>query len=240
MRWWWLVCLLVLPTAARAQALNFDITAPLIAVTTGFTGANLVLFGSVDGDGDIVVTLRAPDQPTTVRRKDRVLGIWINRGSVHYTAVPGYYAIATSRPLEEVTRPETLARLRLGVEHLPLEARPHTQDPAVFRAALIRNKQAAGLFASAPSEVVMRGPRLFRADLSLPANTPVGTYQASVYLFRNGQVVGAQQTPVIVTKLGVSADIVDFARDHALIYGLLAVAIAVLAGWLAHLAFRKG
>ncbi|MDX2104640.1 MAG: hypothetical protein EAZ99_14135 [Alphaproteobacteria bacterium] len=236
---WVLALLLCLPVAARAQSLAFDITAPLIAVTTGFTGAEVVVFGAIDSEGDLIVTLRAPDQRVTVRRKARVLGLWLNREAVEYPAVPGYYAIAATRPVEEIARPETLARHRLGLDNLVLESRSPGSDGAAFRAALIRTKQAAGLFPTGVDSVLMRGPRLFRATLVLPANTPVGTYQANVFLFRNGQVVGAQQTPVIVSKVGASAEIVEFAREYAILYGLLAVAFAVLAGWLADLVFRK-
>ena len=46
--------------------------------------------------------------------------------------------------------------------------------------------------------------------------------------------------PLFVSKIGVEAFVFDLARQHAVYYGLIAIAIALMAGWLAHLAFRKG
>jgi hypothetical protein len=62
----------------------------------------------------------------------------------------------------------------------------------------------------------------------------------NVYLLREGRLIGAQTTPLLVSKLGTSAEIVSLAQEHALAYGVGAVAIAVLAGWLASLPFRRG
>jgi hypothetical protein len=61
----------------------------------------------------------------------------------------------------------------------------------------------------------------------------------SVYLFRNGQVTGAQTTPLLVSQSGVSADIQDFADRRSLLYGFVAVALAVVAGWLGSFLFRR-
>src|ERR1700724_3696361 len=63
---------------ARAQALVADLTSHLIAITTGFTGASVVLFGATDGPGDVIVAVRGPEREMTVRRKRRVAGIWAN------------------------------------------------------------------------------------------------------------------------------------------------------------------
>jgi hypothetical protein len=43
-----------------------------------------------------------------------------------------------------------------------------------------------------------------------------------------------------VKKTGIGARIYDLAHRHAALYGLLAVAIAILAGWGASAAFRRG
>ena len=76
------VFLLVLgltPRNTYAQdGLIADMSDHLIAITTGFTGADVLLFGAVDEDSSIVVTIRGPEQNILVRRKSRVAGVWIN------------------------------------------------------------------------------------------------------------------------------------------------------------------
>src|SRR6202023_4241618 len=70
--------LLIWAPPTRAEALIADLTSHLIAITTGFTGASVVLFGATDGPGDVIVAVRGPDREMTVRRKRRVAGIWAN------------------------------------------------------------------------------------------------------------------------------------------------------------------
>jgi uncharacterized protein (TIGR02186 family) len=225
--------------AARGQALVADLTNHLIAITTGFTGTEVVLFGAIEGEGDVIVVVRGPESSIEVRRKERTLGVWLNRSDMTFAEVPSFYSIASTRPIEQLARPEVLNRYRIGVEHLALEPIDPTDQVDQFRQALIRNKQREGLFPTAVGTVTFVGSRLFRTTVAFPANVPTGSYQVSVFLMRNGQVQGAQTTPLLVSQLGLSADIVDFAYRRATLYGLIAVLVAAMAGWLGSVAFRR-
>ncbi len=71
--------LALLATQSRAQqSLVSDISSHRIGITSSFTGTELLLFGALGEAGDVVVVVRGPDQKVTVRRKERVAGIWIN------------------------------------------------------------------------------------------------------------------------------------------------------------------
>jgi uncharacterized protein (TIGR02186 family) len=224
---------------ACAQALVADLTNHLIAITTGFTGTEVVLFGAIDGDGDVIVVVRGPETPVEVRRKERTAGIWLNRSDMTFADVPSFYSIASTRPIEQLARPEVLERYHVGVDRLGLEPVDPTDQVEQFRQALIRNKQREGLFPTSVGTVTFVGSRLFRTTVTFPSNVPTGSYQVAVFLMRNGQVQGAQTTPLLVSQLGLSADIVDFAYRRALLYGCIAVFVAAVAGWLGSVAFRR-
>jgi uncharacterized protein (TIGR02186 family) len=239
-----LVCLIVAAltvSSARAQPLVFDLSSHLIAITTGFSGTELLLFGATEGEGDVIVTLRGPETTTVVRKKSRVAGIWINTERMAFTGVPAFYRVASSRPVDQVAPPALRARHQIGFENLRLA--PPSDRPAhevqVFRAGLLRNQEARGLYASEIGRVTFLGPRLFRTRVVLPANVPPGAYTAEVLLVRNGQVIAAQTTPMFVSKVGLGADVYEFAHRHAALYGILAILLAVLSGWGAGVAFRK-
>src|ERR1700732_514544 len=114
--------LLIWAPPTRAEALIADLTSHLIAITTGFTGASVVLFGATDGPGDVVVTVRGPDREMTVRRKSRIAGIWVNSQEVTFANVPSFYFVAASRSLEEIVSPGAAALYRLGVASLEMKA----------------------------------------------------------------------------------------------------------------------
>jgi uncharacterized protein (TIGR02186 family) len=225
----------------RAEGLVADLTSHLIAITTGFTGASVVLFGATDGPGDVVVAVRGPEREVTVRRKNRIAGIWVNTQEVTFANVPSFYAVAASHPIEEILSPAAAALYRLGVVNLKLEA--ETPAPSVvvdaFRAALERTQQQAGLFVNQMGKVDFLGERLFRTTIAFPSNVPTGTYLVEVFLVRDKDVVSGQTTPLVVSKVGVDAAVFEFSGRQPGFYGAIAVLTAVVAGWLASLPFRS-
>lgn len=228
-------------TVGRGQALVADVSQHLIAITTGFTGTEVVLFGAVDEEGgDVAVVVTGPRRSITVRRKDRVAGIWINRVSVTFRNVPGFYAVATSRPLKNIVEPAVLGRHEIGVDNLVI--RPVGTLPAdtihEFRQSLIRNMKKANLFQENQDQVTFLGERLFRTNLYFPANVPTGIYTIGVFLVRTGDIISAQTTPLAVSKVGLSAEIYELAQRRPFLYGWGAIVGAVAIGWLAGALFR--
>jgi uncharacterized protein (TIGR02186 family) len=247
---WRRLALAVLVTAAAvvwvrsavAAELVASLSNHLVAITTGFTGSSVLLFGAIDGTGDVVVVVRGPEATEVVRRKARRLGIWMNEQEVIFDNVPGFYAVASSRPLSLVF-PDGLAALyQIGVNNLRLVPRA-SAAPAPGpgpREALVRSKQRERLYGSTAGDIRFLGNRLFRTDMWIPANAPVGTYTVSVYLVRDGDVINAEITPLIVSRVGFEARVFDFAHRYSAAYGILAILIAAAAGWVANILFRKG
>jgi uncharacterized protein (TIGR02186 family) len=196
----------------------------------------------VDGDGDVIVTVRGPDDDVVVRQKSQVNGMWINTQSVTFAGVPGYYAVAATKPLDEIVTNPVAEREQIGAARLRLvpEANTAPDRAEIFRRALLRNMERTGLFQARTSPVRFLGQRLFRADIVFPANVPTGRYTVNVYLVRGGQVVSAATTPLLVSKIGLSAEIFDFAQDRSISYGIIAIAFAGLAGWAASRVFQRG
>jgi uncharacterized protein (TIGR02186 family) len=224
-----------------AQPLVADLSDHLVAITAGFTGTDVLLFGAVEGDGDVAVVIRGPEKDVTVRRKGRLGGIWVNREELTFTHAPMYYFVASNRPLAELGTPALLQRHGIGLDHLKLEEEEAVNpvELAAFRAGFIRNKQREDLYYKEPGKVAFLTGRLFRADIYFPANVPTGTYSVEVFLIRQGEVVGAQTTPLVVSNVGVGADVFLFAHRHSFFYGIAAIAMALIAGWSASAAFRR-
>jgi len=227
---------------AVAQSLVADLSSHEIAITAGFSGTELLLFGATEGEGDVVVVVRGPAVTMNVRRKSRVLGIWINTQSMRFNEVPSFYRVASSKPIEQITTPGMRQRLQIGIESVRAQPARETSAEALrdFRAGMIRNKVRDALWDDAPEQVTFLGPKLFRTTIKFPANVPTGNYTVEVFLLKDGREAGGQTTPMRVKKTGVGAAIYDFAHQQAALYGLAAVLVAVAAGWSASAAFRRG
>jgi uncharacterized protein (TIGR02186 family) len=228
------------PLAARGDIVA-DLSSHSIAITTGFTGASVVLFGAIDGPGDVVVVVRGPERDLTIWRKGKIAGIWANAESVTFASVPGYYAVATSKPTDEALSPSAAAFYKIGAGNLKFAPKSDVspERAQLFADALIGVQKNAGVFLPGPVKVSFLGERLFRTTFNFPANIPTGVYLVQVYLVRDKDVVGAQTTPLIVSKVGVDAAVSDFAHSRSFAYGAIAVVMAAMAGWLASLPFRN-
>jgi len=227
--------------AVRDNALVVDLSDDLIGISTGFTGANVLLFGATDGEGDVIVLVRSPDSRVVVRRKSRVAGIWINTDELTFDDAPGFYQVAASGPVADILPARLLETNQIGVDNIVFK--PHEflspSEEQVFREALVRNKQRSGLYGESVGDVSIQGGRLFRTRLELPANVPTGEYTVTVLLVDNREVVSRSTRQLSVRKVGIEAKVTEFAFEQSLWYGILAVLIALIAGWFAGFVFRK-
>lgn len=217
---------------ARADNVVVDLSSDHVDITTGFNGTTLAVFGVRSGKGDIAVILRGPQRTMSVRRKESVVGAWINRSFETFKAVPSYYGYAISKPLQGLATPEVLQEHGVGTENLRFN-KPDSTDPQriFFRDALLRNKQSQGLYPEHAGTINFIGPDFFRADFYIPANVPVGEYEVQTLYFSNGTVRDTKIRTVRVAQVGGSARIHQFANDNSMIYGVLCVLLAVFAGW---------
>lgn len=239
--------------------LSAALTDGSVEVTSSFTGARIVLYGAVldpaGRPGDVAVVVRGPTQPVRISRKVRVAGLWLNSRPVVFEGAPSYYMAASTRPLRQMTTFAVRRRLGLGVNDLafatPAETRRETRygvdvvvnalggEYQAYRQAVIRLKQADGLYGADAEAVRFVDPGLFRADIRLPASAPEGVYRAEILLFRDGRVVASRLRTLTVQKSGIERLIADLAQSRPWTYGLLSMVFGVLAGWITSVVFPR-
>jgi uncharacterized protein (TIGR02186 family) len=233
---------------AHAEDLVSGLSQDQIRITSNYTGTDIFVFGAIQSIEpneagvvrDVVVIIRGPDADMVVRRRVRIAGVWVNRDAMTLHNMPTYYSVASSRPLAKIATPETLERYQIGVGNVQPES-VGTQNAArlePFRRAAAADRAHAGLYLEDTS-VEFLGNSLFRARVPIPATVQRGEYTAEVLLFRDGNVISAQSTPLYVDQFGFERGILNFARHEPFFYGLCAVMIAVLFGWLSSLMFRE-
>jgi uncharacterized protein (TIGR02186 family) len=245
---------LIAPTAPRATV-EADISTRTFEITTGFAGHEIIVFGAVDNSQapaeqtdyyDVVVVVEGTPFPVVVRKKSDVAGVWINTSSITFASVPSYYAITSTKPIEQIAGPAVLERHAIGFRHIAMRPSPGYRgaikdyELAAFRAAVIRLKKQQNLYVTEPNGgVTFTGRSLFRSTIALPANVPVGPLVARTYLFRNGEVVSAHIARVTLQRAGIERLVHNFAFIYPMSYGLIAVLLAVVSGLLASAYFRR-
>lgn len=242
-------------TLAR-ERLEVDVSSRSVAVTSGFTGTEIVVFGSVvnsrqespeSGYYDVVIVVEGTMAPLVARRKSNVGGLWINSASIRFGSLPSYYAIASTRPIDEIADAGARNTHRIGFSHVPMQVASKgfssglsKAELAAFQESVVRLKRREGLYVSEDYSVAFIGRTLFRAAISLPANIPVGPVTARVYLFRTGEMLSEADVTVALTRQGLDRYLHTMSKSQPLLYGLMCVALAVGAGLLGSTLFRKG
>ncbi len=221
-----------LPVMAQDKEITVDLASDHVDITTGFNGTRLQLFGVRHDKGDLAVIVRGPIRTMSVRKKESVLGAWINRSFETFKGVPSYYNYALSAPLDKIASPEILKKYGIGTENLQFN-KPDSVDEKreTFRSAMIRNKQNQRLFAREPEEISFINPDFFRADFYIPSNVPVGEYEVQAIYLTKGVVQDIQTKTVRVAQVGVAANLHEFAYKNSLMYGAVCVILALFAGW---------
>lgn len=246
---------LLLPIPAFAQSavepkLVPDVSQREISIQSRFTGAELLLFGAIiyprgvapSGPVDVAVVLRGPTEPIIVREKRRIAGIWVNAESIDFRSAPGYYAIASSRPISKIVDPRTAAIYELGLGKLQLSPTGEIQTSELrrFTSGLVDLNRREGLYAEASGAVDITDQVLYRARLTIPSSVPEGRYTAETLLIRNGRVIVADDSvTVTIKKTGFERFVTIMARDYGLLYGSVAVLISLFLGWFAGYVFRR-
>ncbi len=238
-------------TPAAGQRLAADLSERHISLSSNFTGTEIIVFGSIEGELDperlsphVVVTVSGAPSDVTVRRKERhASGIWINGTSVIIEDIPSFYYVASSAPLIDITSSSLRDEFHIGTDVLGLpDIFESTVEIAVyetFRQQLINIRAAGGTVVQNESGVVFRSDRLFRARIPMPPTVPEGTYTVSFYLFEDGINVAAVSAPLTIEKVGIEGQLTALAHEQPFLYGILALIMAFGVGWGSTLMFRQ-
>ncbi|WP_173934639.1 TIGR02186 family protein [Chelativorans sp. Marseille-P2723] len=261
----WTSCALVvlllvsaLPRTADAQqqeqapeGIEIGLSTDTVFITSDFSGANLTIFGALDnidplisrqGGYDIIVVLEGPRRPAVVRKKTRVLGMWINTQSMTFRDVPASYSVALTRHPQDITDAANYRRLSLRAENINFQAvDPGSTAETVeeFNAALRGRMEEVGLYDERVGGVQFLSRNLFRATLHLAPNVPVGTHRARAFLFRTGLFVRETSAALTIRKAGAEQRVFELAHQSSFLYGLFAVFLAMMTGWIGRIVFRK-
>lgn len=241
-----LALLLFIALPAAAEEVVAGLSQDRIQITTNFDGTEILIFGAVKREAplpegpplEVLVTVQGPSVPITIRRKDKKLGIWVNDASVEVDEAPSYYAVLTSGAWGDVVRDVEDLRHKISVDRAIRAVGLEREDSAAFIEALIRIREARNAYVTDFGAVEVTDQTLFTTRVQLPANLTEGDYVARFFLTRGGKVLDVHETVIDVRKVGLEQFLFNLSRQQPMIYGIMSLAIAIAAGWLASAFFR--
>jgi uncharacterized protein (TIGR02186 family) len=243
-----LLCILATPALATGEEIVAGLSQNAVSITADFNGSEILIYGAVKRDApaptdapmEVIITVEGPSVPLTIRRKDRRAGIWINTEAVTVDSAPTFYAVATTGPLTSILKDTENLRYQITIPRVirAVGITSEASNAGDFVLAMLRLRDANGLYRLDQGKVEFLEETLFRSDIILPANLTDGEYRVRIFLTRNGRVIDSQERVIGVRKEGLERFLYNLAYDYPLVSGIASVLMAVIAGWAASAAFR--
>ena len=234
------ILFLLISTQTFASPIVSGISTNEINIDTKFNGAKILLFGARGDAGDIVITIRGQKKNFLVTKKQKFLGIWYNGDRVKFKDSYSFYSLfSTFRGGDEIGH--LLTALELGKNNLNFETDDNTSVDLKneFQLQLVDRLEHSKLYSSGANKIDFLDETLFKILLDFPKNISRGTYTVEIYLISDGNLLSFQSIPIYVNQVGISAKILDFAYEESFLYGIVAVAFALMVGWLANYLFLR-
>lgn len=237
-----LMCFFAL-SAQRDPILVPEVSQHDVQVRQGFTGTELLLFGAIldptgaraGSDYNIIVILKGPTEAIRVREKEQIGGMWMNAASTDFRSAPSFFAIASSDKIADIVDERTAAIYEFGLEFIQFSPSGtiDPQEQTRFSEGLVDLQRRRGLYKEDFTGVSISEQVLYQARIQLPSNVQTGTYTAETFAIKQGRVIASAQAEVEVRKVGFERLVEVFAQRNAFFYGIFAVSISLLMGWMA-------
>jgi uncharacterized protein (TIGR02186 family) len=208
--------------------------------------------GEVPAGSQVVVVVQGEHKEETFNKKVRAGPIWISSGKVHISGAPSLFLSFSSAPVDSLAEQRALEEQALTPaairQKIHVDAGGAPVDEEAMRASYLDLKTKNGFYQVHNGGVEFGRGEGCEAPFSLtfewPRKAPPGTYTVTAFELKNDQVSPIAEQQLRVMEAGFAALISEFATEKAARYGILAVVLAVLAGFgidfLAARFFRTG
>jgi uncharacterized protein (TIGR02186 family) len=230
----------LLTAKSFASPIISGISSNEINIDHSFNGTQILLFGAKGDAGNIIIAVRGPKKDFIVTKKQKLLGIWYNGQRVTFKDSYSFYSLFSTFS-EGEHEEELLSDLELGGNNIKFK---HPSDKSEnklndFEVHFIELLEKQKLYSTSPKKIDFLDETLFKVILNFPKNISRGIYTVEIYLIQEGSLLSFQSIPIYVNQVGFSAQVLDFANQESFLYGLAAVLIALVIGWLANYLFAR-
>ena len=239
----------VLPAPADAApgsepAVSMKVDPTEIPVGLFYSGATVHVEGTIPAGYEAAVLCSGEEDSVELKIKGKVLRfLWMNIGEVVLEDVPSVYLLSTSGPLPDLAPPPVLGELGVGYPALQSRAArsPEQMESDGNFGEFLKLKESENLYSCDEGGVRLEpepsGAMRVSSECSLPSKVPWGEYEVQLFGFKAGKGELLHSERLHVAPAGVTASVSNLARNHGLLYGILAVLIALGVGLLTGLAF---
>ena len=245
---WVAATMYILFSGSAAWALTAQVTPQDIPINLMYHGADVSIQGQSDADVDLIVKISAEPTDAHMKYKGKAAGLfWMKMGDMSFENVPAAYLLYTSRNLDSLLQEDERIKEGIGFESIKagtkVESTAADMDPDRWIAEFIKFKKAELLYQIKENSITRpqgTNGTEYRLDIKWPYQAAPGTYTIDVLAVRDGRVVDRTATSLTVARTGIVAKLSNLAFNHAAVYGIISIVVAMVAGFAVGMLFKKG
>ncbi len=241
--------LLLIPVLCAAapttgKQIHINLSQKIISISTFYNGTTLEVKGSVPEDNDALIVVSGHKHDVHLKEKGKVAGfLWMNKTDVSLENTPAVYMVYSP---EGATKKFLNAETGIGYKALvkDISIQPESEDKAFIFSEYVKLMEKSGVYAINESSIVYgsvkKGMKEFSVTLSIPSKMTPGTYSVKALAVKNGTTVSETSEDLNLELTGLPATIAKLAYGSPLLFGFMAVFIAIATGLLIGMIFRGG
>jgi hypothetical protein len=241
---WCLTFLMILGLAGavRAESVILQVVPPVVEIGAFYHGREVTITGTLPAGYQAVAEVVGPVGQEHLMRKGRRGPLWMNVGEVTVSGAPSLYLVLSSAAdLLAEASPWGFQSLK---KDLTLAGQVQEKEKGEFLEQFLELKKSEKLYAVLPGGLKLTPAGDGRLEVTgrfwVPANVKPDTYKVCLTAVLEGKAVDRQCTALSVQMIGFPALLMSLAYQHALIYGILAVVIAIFTGFIMGYLFKGG
>ncbi len=230
-------------TAWSGAPYELAVDPSLMDVDAFFSGGQVTISGEIPAADEVAIEVTGPEVSQLYDVKGRIGPFWMTREKVQLENTPDLYMLLLPQGKDWE---QAAGAMGLGVAHLKQQIAigPSELPSEDIFTMFLSLKSSEGLYGEAPGAVMYTagagGRKRFAASYRFPSSTQAGTYTVKATCIENGTGVRELSQTVTVRETGFVKLVNELASTHRLTYGILAVVIALLAGSITGVVFKRG
>jgi uncharacterized protein (TIGR02186 family) len=238
----------ILFSGGPAWALTTEVTPQNIPINIMYHGAQVTVKGASDANDDLIIKISSEPADAHMKFKGKAAGLfWMKMGDISFEHVPTVYLLYSSRSLDSLLQENDRVSEGIGFESIKVGAKMETSaagmDPDRWIAEFIKFKKAEKLYEIEEGAITKTSGTLggeYQLDIKWPYQAAPGTYTIEVLAVRDGKVVDRAETSLTVARTGIVEKLSNLAFNHASVYGIISIVVAMAAGFAVGALFKKG
>lgn len=213
-----------------------------------YHGSPVSVSGISDPDTDLIIKITSPESHQSLRQKGKVGGIlWMNVGTINFENAPSLYFLTSTKKPDDILSKDEMAKDIVGYEalqkHVELTPKKNEDEKTIWFNEFVRYKEHSKLYSVTSGNITFsqkNGKQEYYTLFAWPYQAVPNEYTVTVYAVKNNKVIDKAESRVLVEQTGLVKTLAGMAKNNASVYGMLSILVALGAGFVVGLIFRKG